>query len=108
MAKCANDCNGEAGSDLEWFKTHEWGFEPNEDKTRWDTWASSKLAASVATEKDIKLVQPEVNKVHHSFALPTGLPKGNYLVRDNIIGEARTSRSISARAYFRYFPISFA
>jgi hypothetical protein len=88
MAKCANDCNGEAGSDLEWFKTHEWGFEPNEDKTRWDTWASSKLAASVATEKDIKLVQPEVNKVHHSFALPTGLPKGNYLVRDNIIGEA--------------------
>jgi hypothetical protein len=78
MAKCANDCNGEAGADMKWFKTHEWGYDASAV-----LWASQKLAGSVTTLNALG----EPVKPYHSFKLPTSLQKGNYLVRVNIIGQ---------------------
>ena len=79
MAKCSSDCNGESGNEMQWFKTHEWGYD-----NAAGLWASQKLAASepnAAMATDLAY-----HMVHHTFKLPTGLPKGNYLVRVNIIG----------------------
>jgi hypothetical protein len=70
MAKCENDCVGEDAKNMEWFKTHEWGFDPSREKT--DQWASEQMFN---------------NGKKVTFNLPTTLPGGHYIVRNEIIGE---------------------
>lgn len=81
MAKCKSDCNGESGAEMDWFKTHEWGYD-----------ATAKLFASQKLGNSNKAGPQDPTDqswpfVHHSWKLPSGLPGGNYLVRDNIIGK---------------------
>ena len=55
---------------MEWFKTHEWGFDPSRKPT--DQWASEQMFN---------------NGKKVTFNLPTSLPGGHYIVRNEIIGE---------------------
>jgi hypothetical protein len=85
MAKCADDCNGEAGADMEWFKTHEWGFDGAAGQ--WPTLAFARTGTTDPTATTERI------KPSMSFKLPTSLPGGNYLVRVNIIGTYHTAAS---------------
>ncbi|KAH8090821.1 glycosyl hydrolase family 61-domain-containing protein [Filobasidium floriforme] len=92
MAKCADDCNGEAGADMEWFKTHEWGFDGAAGQ--WPTLAFARTGTTDPT------ATTETIKPSMSFKLPTSLPGGSYLVRVNII-------ALHSSAGPEYYPRAF-
>lgn len=54
MSDCGDSCAGKRAEDMTWFKTHEWGYDPQTD--RWPT---------------VKLVEDNAS---WSWNLPENLP----------------------------------